>query len=192
MIGALANRLTSTWVTAILRARGVQVDENVIFFGVPIVSRAPNSIIRIGTRVSLCSSSKWTALGVSRKCVLRTLATSAELIIGRDSGLSGVSIVAQQTVCIGAECLLGSGVIVADTDFHPISAEGRRFRHTGDAESAPVVIEDNVFIGANAIVLKGVTIGRNSVVGAGSVVTANIPPNSIAAGNPARMVRALP
>ena len=54
---------------------------------------------------------------------------------------------------------------------------------------APVVIEDNVFIGARCIILKGVTIGENSVVGAGSVVTKSIPANEIWAGNPAKFIR---
>ena len=58
-------------------------------------------------------------------------------------------------------------------------------------EPAPVIIEDNVWLGLNVIVLKGVTIGKNSVIGAGSVVTRNIPANVIAAGNPCRVIKDL-
>jgi len=75
-----------------------------------------------------------------------------------------------------------------DSDFHDLSPEGRHF---GPASAEPVVIEDNVFIGSRAIILKGVTIGRDSVIGAGSVVTRSIPPRTVAAGNPAKVLRPL-
>jgi acetyltransferase-like isoleucine patch superfamily enzyme len=93
---------------------------------------------------------------------------------------------------IGAECLLGANVMIVDTDFHPLAAEGRRHNHhPACIGTAEVVLERNVFVGANSIILKGVRIGENSVIGAGSVVARDVPANSIAAGNPCRLLRPL-
>lgn len=101
--------------------------------------------------------------------------------------MSGCTICAAQRVTIGDGCLLGADVFIADTDFHPVEPEDRR-RRTDGVRMAPVEIGDNVFIGARAMVLKGVRIGDNAVVGAGSVVTTDVPANAIAAGVPAHVV----
>ena len=95
------------------------------------------------------------------------------------------------SVSIGHRVMLGSGVIVADTDFHPVGVPGRRYVPSSDASSAAVKIEDDVFLGVNSIVLKGVTIGCGSVIGAGSVVSGDIPPGVVAAGNPCRPLRGI-
>ena len=89
---------------------------------------------------------------------------------------------------IGSRCLIGDAVLIMDSDFHNLSATGR---HHLPAETSPVVLEDNVFIGSRVIILKGVTIGKDSVIGAGSVVVRSIPPGVIAAGNPAKVIRPL-
>ncbi|MBM4164979.1 MAG: acyltransferase, partial [Lentisphaerae bacterium] len=96
------------------------------------------------------------------------------------------TITAVQSVRIGDRVLLGSGCLITDNDAHPIDPEARR--RGGGGVARPVVLESDVFIGARAILLKGVTIGRGSVVGAGSVVTKSVPAFSICAGNPARVV----
>lgn len=149
------------------------------------------STIFIGERVVLTSHSALTALGVARQCILRTLRSDARIIIGQDTGLSGVVICAAESVEIGKECLFGADVLVADTDFHPIAHSNRRFANLDSVASAPVVIGDNVFVGARSMILKGVTIGDDSVIGAGSIVVSDIPPGVIAAGVPARVQRAV-
>ena len=95
----------------------------------------------------------------------------------------GVSISAHESVAIGRDCAIGQYVIINDNDYHDIEDKRRL------PPPRPVVIEDRVWLGARVIVLKGVRIGHDSVVGAGSVVTADIPPRSIAVGMPARVVR---
>lgn len=95
----------------------------------------------------------------------------------------GVSISAHQLVAIGEDCLIGQYVIINDNDYHDV-VQKRRL-----PPSAPVVIEDRVWLGARAIVLKGVRIGHDAVIGAGAVVTSDIPPRSVAVGVPARVVR---
>ena len=99
---------------------------------------------------------------------------------------NNVIIAAQQQVDIGAKCLIGDHIFITDSDFHDISPETR---HTGGGKTAPTIIADSVWIGSRSIILKGVSIGENSVVAAGSVVIKNVPPNSIFGGNPAKHIR---
>lgn len=192
LIDALIAKLATGWsrfvVPLRLRRPGLSLGRAVTFYGTPIISVAPESSIRVGERVVLCSDSRFTALGVSRRVVLRTLSPGAIVEIGSDTGISGGVICAAHSVTIGRECLLGADVMIVDTDFHPLDPVGRRFSQA-NVGVKPVVIEDNVFIGARTVVLKGVRIGKNAVVGAGSVVVSDIPPNCIAAGNPARVIR---
>lgn len=89
---------------------------------------------------------------------------------------------------IGDEALIGSGVTIVDSDFHDLHPARRR---DGTPRTAAVVIGPNVFVGDGVRILKGVTIGADAVIGAGSVVTGPIPAGVVAAGNPARIVRAL-
>jgi maltose O-acetyltransferase len=91
-------------------------------------------------------------------------------------------------ISIGAHALLGSRICIYDSDFHELHPGRRR---GGRPAMAAVELGSNVFIGDRVLILKGVTIGADSVIGAGSVVTTSIPAGVIAAGNPARIVRAL-
>lgn len=173
-----------------LRATGVELGENVQIQGRPIVSLAAHSRIRIGARCVLCSDGQINALGINHPVVLRTLRPGAEIVIGEDTGMSGGAICAAGSIRIGAGCLIGANVTLADTDFHALKPANRRYNKNPDEIAvASIVIEDNVFIGADAFVLKGVTIGKNSVIGAGAVVTRDIPANAIAAGNPAKVIK---
>jgi maltose O-acetyltransferase len=95
----------------------------------------------------------------------------------------GTSITAYQEVKIGRHCLLGQHVRIVDKNEH-----GLEQREVAPA-AAPVTIEDHVWIGAHTIILPGVCIGRNSAIGAGSVVTKDIPADCVAVGNPARVLR---
>lgn len=101
---------------------------------------------------------------------------------------NNVQVFAELSVAIGARCLIGDSVQIMDSDFHDLSAEGR---HAKQPLTAAVTLEENVFVGSRVIILKGVTIGRDSVIGAGSVVVRSIPPGVIAAGNPAKVIRHL-
>ncbi len=99
----------------------------------------------------------------------------------------GTSIVATGKVSVGAHCHIGPHCMIMDTGYHEIDPE----RRLETPEPQPVTIEDNVWLGARVIVMPGVTIGRDSVIGAGSVVTADVPPRTVAAGVPAKVVKAL-
>lgn len=97
----------------------------------------------------------------------------------------GCSIDATKLIRIGPNCNIGTHVIIMDNDFHRIEPERRNER----PDSAPIIIEENVWLGARVTVLNGVTIGAHSVVGAGSVVTRDIPPRTVAVGMPAKVIR---
>ena len=108
---------------------------------------------------------------------------------------------AEENITIGSHCLVSWNVGIADSDFHPLEPAQRLVDAQALApyfknrpprpklKTAPVKISDNVWIGMNAVILKGVTIGENSVVAAGSVVTKNVEANTVVAGNPAVAVK---
>ena len=105
---------------------------------------------------------------------------------------NGCTFSAGSSIRVGNHCLVSACVRVHDNDGHPLDPGRRREgAPIGPDETAPVVIGDNVWLGAGATILKGVTIGENAVVGTGAVVAADVPPNAVVAGNPARVVKTL-
>lgn len=112
----------------------------------------------------------------------------ARIAIGNNVGMSSTRIWIHDSLTIGDNVKIGGGVLLIDTDCHPMDYMVRRSSNEGTM-SAPIVIEDDVWIGAQSIVLKGVTIGARSIIGAGSVVTKSIPADCIAAGNPCRVLK---
>ena len=133
-----------------------------------------------------------------------SLGEHATVKVGDHSLLNGALIMAEDSIEIGEYCLISWNVGIADSDFHPIDPAQRRqdalalspyFPNRPERpkiKTAPVKIGNNVWIGMGAVILKGVTIGDNSVVAAGAIVTRSVPPNSIVAGNPATVVKELP
>ena len=131
------------------------------------------------------------------------IAENGTCTIGDFTLLNGALIMAEEKIDIGSHCLISWNVGIADSDFHPLEPAQRLIDAQALApffkdrparpklKTAPVKIADNVWIGMNAVILKGVSIGENSVVAAGSVVTKSIPPNTVVAGNPAVVVRQL-
>ncbi len=112
------------------------------------------------------------------------IAENGTCTIGDFTLLNGALVMAEDKIDIGSHCLISWNVGIADSDFHPLEPAQRLI----DTQ-ALVRIADNVWIGMNAVILKGVTIGENSIVAAGSVVTKSIPPNTVVAGNPAVIVK---
>ncbi len=121
--------------------------------------------------------------------------------IGDDTAISGVRIEAATEVVIGKYCQISYNVDIHDNNGHPLDPAARKkqiqrvhawgmdLSTVYESETAPVRIGDNVWIGHDATILKGVTVGENAVIATGSVVTRDVPPNSVAAGNPAKIVK---
>ena len=170
---------------------GIKPDSSWRFRGLPWLRVAgKGSSITIGKRFTANSLIRFNSFGIIQRVVIRTVAPGAKITIGDDVGVSGCTISASKSRFIGNRVLIGSGTAIVDQDAHQIDPDDRR-NGTGEIKKAPVIIEDDVFIGARSIILKGVTVGHGSVIGAGSVVVRSIPPDSIAAGNPAKVVRSL-
>ncbi len=121
-----------------------------------------------------------------RFCVWPALQGRGAIRIGDYSLICpGVRISSAVGVEIGHSVMMAHRVYITDADWHDL------YDRTAPGKRAPITIEDNVWLGDGAIVCKGVKIGANSVVGAGAVVVEDIPPNAVAAGNPARVVKHL-
>ena len=141
----------------------------------PLVCRGRGRIL-LGARVQV--RSRWT-----RAVEITPELPESRVVVGDDVLINqGVTIGARELVTIGHRALIADDCKIYDTDFHEVEAG------TG-TKVAPVRIGDGAWLGANVIVLKGVTIGEDAVIGAGSVVVADVPPRVLAAGNPAKVIR---
>lgn len=163
-----------------LRLKGCKISSSSKFYGKPIVERFPNSKIEIGKSCEFVSTSLVNYRGISHKCILNTGCEGAEIIIGDNCGFSGVSIVSDNLVKIGNNVTVGADTLIGDRDDHT---------ELYASKAKPVIIDRNVWIGMHCIVLKGVHIGENTIIGAGSIVTKDIPANSIAAGIPCKVIK---
>lgn len=165
--------------------KGVKLGKDIIFYGNPIIRRYPYSSIVIGNGCKFNSSRNSLSVGLNQPCSFVTLKEDAEIIFGNNSGASGLKIAARTKITIGNNVLLGAGCTIMDNDAHHSNLTKRE---QNIIPSRPINIEENVFIGMQCTILKGVTIGKNSVIGAHSVVFNDIPENSIAIGNPCKVV----
>lgn len=144
--------------------------------------------ITLGSNVTLNSNYMSNLVGATNGIIFNC-ARSGFISIGDNSGLSFTVISSRSGVTIGSFTKIGGNVRIYDHDFHSLDQNIRR--STEDSKSAdtkPIFIGNDVFIGANTIVLKGVSIGDGAVVGAGSIVTKSIPAGEIWAGNPAKKI----
>jgi acetyltransferase-like isoleucine patch superfamily enzyme len=144
--------------------------------------------IKLGTDVRFNCSPDSNMVGLFKTCTL-AVTTGASLEIGDHSGFSGLSLFCSSKIKIGNYVNLGGNVCIWDTDFHPLDYLKRRAHDETVTNNKPITIGDDVFVGANSIILKGVTIGNRSIVGAGSVVSKNIPSDEIWAGNPIKFIK---
>jgi len=158
---------------------GVDIGKDVSFNGKIYISRFKHSIIKLGNNCTFNSHNLFNTRGIG-PCIIRTYTDYARIEIGDNSGFSGVTISARCLIKIGRDVMVGAGTTIADNDDHP--------ERLGTTE-AQVIIGNNVFIGMRCMIMKGVTIGDNAVIGAGSIVTKDIPANCIAAGVPCKVIR---
>ena len=120
-------------------------------------------------------------IGINRPCIITTQGSAAEIIIGNYCGFSGTVVGAFDRIELRDNVRCGANVLITDSDWH--------LDDPRSGKPAPILIKENVWIGEGAKVLKGVTIGANSIIGAGSIVTTDIPSNVIAAGNPCKIIK---
>jgi acetyltransferase-like isoleucine patch superfamily enzyme len=191
-------------VRLIFAVNGIPWGQGWRFYGVPIIQKHRQSRMTFGSHLQLRSSPRSNPLGANHPVILCTWRAGAILKIGDNFGMTGGTICASDRIIIADNVIVGANTTIVDTDFHPLDATARSRRGLtaaqepasprdpgGTGASAPVVIEDDVFIGLNCLILKGVVIGQGSVVGAGSVVTESIPSGVVCAGNPATVIRVI-
>jgi len=160
---------------------GVQVGPGCSFIGLPHFRRLPKSRISIGNNCMFRSLHTSNPSGINRPCIISTLCENAQIIVGSNCGFSGTAIACSEKIVIGNNVRCSPNTWLIDTDGHWDD------HRTGP--NAPIVIGNNVWLGANVSVLKGVTIGENTVVAACSLVTKSLPPNVVAAGIPAKVIK---
>lgn len=139
-----------------------------------------NFLVNSGTRANPIDGASYTCI-----CTFN----NGFITIGNNVGISNSTICAMNSIIIGNNVLIGGGSCIWDTDFHPLDYKKRIENDINSIDSKPVVISDNVFIGAHSIILKGVTIGECAIIGAGSVVTKSIPAYEVWGGNPAKFIK---
>ena len=160
------------------------------FYGVPIIQKHRRSRMCFGAGLQLRSALRSNPLAPNHPVTLVTWEEGALLEVGDNLAMTGGTLCAAERITIGNNVAIGANTTIVDTDFHPLDAALRR-AEPSRGKARPVRVDDDVFIGMNCLILKGVTIGRGSVIGAGSVVTGDVPAYVVAAGNPARVVREL-
>ncbi len=160
---------------------GIELDQDCLFQGQPRFRRHPGSSISVGARCKFNSSPLSNYIGINRPCILATLKEGANIEIGSNSGFSGTVIGCAKEIVIGDHVMCGANTLITDTDWH--SDDPR------SGPDKPVRIENGVWLGVNVTVLKGVTIGENTLVAAGSVVVDSLPANVVAGGVPAKVLK---
>jgi acetyltransferase-like isoleucine patch superfamily enzyme len=171
-------------------------------------------LARLRTGVTVGGKSKvfWTRIRIPRgarmsigngsilHCGINFDSSEGQVTIGDRCYIGCSRLVCYRKIEIGDDVIISWGVTIVDHNSHSLHWEQRKddvsnwargIKHWEDVRSAPVRIEDKVWIGFNAVILKGVTIGEGAVVGAGAVVTKNVPAYTVVAGNPARPIREL-
>lgn len=179
------------WNRLLFSMAGVDYKENMRVFNRFYLSVTPSSKVKIGKNFVFASGDNINRISRNiRGCICA--GPNATVTIGDNVGISASSIRAKESITIKDHVKIGADCILLDTDSHNVDYMIRRSAEDyGSSKSAPIVIEEDVLIGTRCIILKGVTIGARSIIGAGSVVTKSIPPDSIAAGNPCKVIRTL-
>lgn len=171
-----------------LRFQGIKVNGRVQVDGKPIVIKWGTPTIEIEDGVVLQSNPLHNDAGIVHPCTISAENSGAKIYIGKNTGMSGVQICCSKSIYIGKNVNIGANVTIYDSDHHQLNPYDRLY-NCNQVKTAEVVIDDYVWIGANSIILKGVHIGRGAVIGAGSVVTKDVPELTIYAGNPAKFIK---
>jgi len=176
-----------------MNVAGAKIAKGCVANGFPLVSvSSKNASFIIGENFRMNSGKYFNQIGRYQPSTF-IVGTGARLTIGNNVGISSAAIICHKEIIIGNNVRIGGNTVIYDSDFHSLDFHKRTARPEdfSDVKKKKVEISDNVFIGAHVTILKGVNIGKNSVIGACSVVVTDIPENELWAGNPAKFVRAL-
>jgi len=183
--------MNSNWFKLVMKATGVQYGSKLLLKGVPVVYNIKGASLKIGNNCCVKSSFLSNLVGLYSRTIIVTRASSAEINIGDNVGISGATIYARNRIDIGDDTMVGGNVKILDNDFHSVGLENRHSADKSLIKSKPIIIGKNCFIGCNSIILKGTILGDNCVVGAGAVVCGQFEANSVIVGNPACVIKKL-
>lgn len=188
VLGILQGGVYTPVAKLMLWLNGVSFGEGLRVRGLINVFVTRRGRVQFGRGLRLNSGNNYNVIGRQQKCIFWV---EGALSIGNDVGISASAIICNHQITIGDNVVIGGNTVIYDTDFHSLDAQQRSDPRLDRMNTrwAPVSIGNNVFIGAHTTILKGVMIGDNSIVGACSVVTKNIPANEIWAGNPAVCIK---
>jgi len=184
----LAVRFWTALAYVRLRLHGASVGRGLRVFGPLRLHCHPTGTIRIGERCRIQSGFTGNPVGGESRMAI-WVGREGRLRLGDRVGLSNSTIVCMRSVVIEDDVFLGGGSRIYDTDFHSVRADERGRPGNPGTRTAPVQIRNRAFVGGHSTLLKGITIGEEAVVGAGSVVRSDVPDGQIWAGNPAVFVR---
>lgn len=174
----------------IIFGRLLKVGKQPKIWGSLVIKIVGNGSIILGDNLHLVSESKRSFITLFSKIQL-TAYGNGVILLGDCVALNGTVITSKKLITIGSGTMVAPNVIIVDSDFHQAWPPDKRFISNTSDFDEEVKIGCNVWIGMNSIVLKGAVIGDNSIIGAGSIVTGEIPANCIAAGNPAIPIKFL-
>lgn len=172
----------------VFKTRKMQVGSKLQMYGTIFIRGTGR--ISLGDNTTITSCREANPIGGDTKTILYAKGSSI-IIIGNNCGISNSALVAINSIIVEDDVMIGGSCKLYDHDFHSIYFEQRMRNPDTNVKSAPIKIKRGAFIGAGTIILKGVTVGARSVVGAGSVVTRNIPDGEVWAGNPAKYIKTL-
>lgn len=159
------------------------------FYGIAHFYKKDNGEITIGDNF-YCNTGSLGPIIAQSEC--KFIAIKGNIIIGNNVGISSSIISCRERITIEDNVTIGAGCMIFDTNFHSLDPKIRGTeKDTINAKNAPVTICKHAFIGARSIITKGVTIGENSIIAAGSVVVKDVPANQIWGGNPAKFLKEL-
>ena len=176
-------------VILLSRMRNVEVSGRVIVKGAPIIDIKEGSNLYIGDNVTLNSNNKGYHINMHSPVKLFADKMGAYIRIGDNTRIHGSCIHAYESIIIGENCLIAANCQIMDGNGHDSSFLNVENRINTRGTSEPILIEDNVWVGANSIILPGVTIGAGTIISANSVVVKGIPSMVIAGGNPATVIK---
>lgn len=186
ILSYLLGQLLIIWLS---QKKNIELGRKLVLNGLPIIDIRKGSSLYIGNGVTLTSRNKGYHINLHSPVKLFADQPKAHIVIGDNTRIHGTCIHAYQSISIGKNCLIAANCHIIDCNGHDLSFSNVENRINTKGESFPVIIEDNVWIGANSIILPGVVIGRGSVISANSVVTKDIPPMVVAGGNPAVIIK---
>ena len=171
--------------------KSITLGRNIRIKGFPIVFIKNGGKVHIGDNVTINSSNYGYHINMHSPVKIMVDRPNAEIFIGTNSRIHGTCMHAYNKIKIGENCLIAANTQIIDGNGHDLCLDNPSERINTVGNASEINISDNVWIGANCIILPGVTIGKGSVIAAGSIVTKEVPEKCVVAGNPASIIKSI-